>query len=236
MTDTTIIGLATLAASLGVFHTLIGPDHYLPFVMIARARNWSLARTNMLTFVCGLGHVLSSVVLGFVGIAFIALMEKVEWLEGARGSLAAWMVIAFGLVYMVWGLRQAFRHQTHTHDHIHADGEHHHHEHAHVGGHTHVHDSKTSITPWVLFIVFVFGPCEVLIPTLMVPAAEHNYGAVALIATVFGIATIATMLVTVSLATSGLKLIRLGRVERFSYVIAGAVIAGSGLAMKLLGL
>jgi nickel/cobalt transporter (NicO) family protein len=236
MTDTTIIGLVTLAAGLGVFHTLVGPDHYLPFVMIARARNWSLARTNALTFVCGLGHVLSSVVLGFVGIAFIALMGKIEWLEGARGSLAAWMVIAFGLVYMVWGVRQAIRNKTHTHGHHHVDGEEHLHEHAHVGGHTHVHDKKKSITPWVLFIIFIFGPCEVLIPTLMVPAAEHNYRAVALIATVFGIATIGTMLVTVTLATSGLKLIRLGRVERFSHIIAGAVIAGSGVAMKLLGL
>ena len=101
MTDTTVIGLAAGAASLGVVHALIGPDHYLPFVMIARARNWSLARTNMLTFVCGLGHVLSSVVLGFVGIAVVALMEKIEWLEGARGSLAAWMVIAFGLLTFV---------------------------------------------------------------------------------------------------------------------------------------
>ena len=236
MTETTIIGLAALAAGLGVFHTLIGPDHYLPFVMIARARNWSLARTNLLTFVCGLGHVLSSVVLGFVGIVAITWMERVEWLEGARGSLAAWMVIAFGLVYMVWGVRQAIRNKTHTHGHDHVDGDEHQHEHAHVGGHTHVHDSKKSITPWVLFIIFIFGPCEVLIPTLMVPAAEHNYRAVALIATVFGIATIGTMLLTVTLATSGLKLIRLGRVERFSHIIAGGIIAGSGVAMKLLGL
>ncbi len=228
--------LAVTAFGLGVFHTLIGPDHYVPFVMIAKARRWSLWRTNLLTLVCGVGHVLSSVVLGFLGIAAIVAMEKIEWLEGVRGNLAAWLVVAFGLVYMVWGVRQAIRNKTHTHGHGHVDGGQHLHEHAHVGGHTHVHAKTKSITPWVLFIVFIFGPCEVLIPTLMVPAANHNYGAVALIATVFGTATIGTMLLTVTLATSGLKLVRLGKAERFSHVIAGAVIAASGLAIQFLGM
>jgi nickel/cobalt transporter (NicO) family protein len=26
------------AASIGLFHTLMGPDHYLPFIVMARAR------------------------------------------------------------------------------------------------------------------------------------------------------------------------------------------------------
>jgi len=32
--------LAITAASLGFFHTLFGPDHYLPFIRMARARRW----------------------------------------------------------------------------------------------------------------------------------------------------------------------------------------------------
>jgi len=32
--------LTITAASLGLFHTLFGPDHYLPFIMMARARRW----------------------------------------------------------------------------------------------------------------------------------------------------------------------------------------------------
>ena len=236
MPEGTTFAFVAFAAGLGVFHTLIGPDHYLPFVMIARARNWSLWRTGVLTCICGLGHVLSSVALGFLGITAVVAMEKIAYLEGARGSLAAWMIIAIGLLYMVWGLRKAVRGKSHTHGHMHADGPAHRHEHAHFGGHTHVHAKGKSITPWVLFIVFVFGPCEVLIPTLMIPAAQHNYAAVALIATVFGIATIGTMLLMVILATHGLKLIRLGPMERYSHVIAGGVIAASGLAMKFLGL
>jgi nickel/cobalt exporter len=30
--------LTGLAAFLGFFHTLIGPDHYIPFIMMAAAR------------------------------------------------------------------------------------------------------------------------------------------------------------------------------------------------------
>ncbi|NIR37211.1 MAG: hypothetical protein GWN73_15615, partial [Actinobacteria bacterium] len=54
-----------LAAAVGVAvtHTALGPDHYLPFVMLARARKWSWARTLTVTGICGLGHVASSVLL-----------------------------------------------------------------------------------------------------------------------------------------------------------------------------
>jgi len=58
------------AASIGFFHTLLGPDHYLPFVMMSWARKWSAAKTLLITFVCAVGHIASSVVLGFVGVGF----------------------------------------------------------------------------------------------------------------------------------------------------------------------
>jgi len=33
------------AASIGFVHTILGPDHYVPFIMIGKARNWSMPRT-----------------------------------------------------------------------------------------------------------------------------------------------------------------------------------------------
>ena len=128
--------------------------------------------------------------------------------------------------------------KTHTHSHLHDAGDLHVHEHSHAGEHTHVHDQpgRKPITPWVLFVIFVFGPCEILIPMLMYPAAQHNYGAVALIATLFGLATIATMLTLVTLATLGIRRIRLGFAERYAHVLAGVMIAASGLAIQVLGL
>ncbi|MCG8377516.1 MAG: hypothetical protein MI702_13655, partial [Chlorobiales bacterium] len=54
--------LVISAASIGFFHTLFGPDHYLPFIMIGKARQWKISKILGLTVICGVGHILSSVV------------------------------------------------------------------------------------------------------------------------------------------------------------------------------
>ena len=61
--------LIITAASIGFFHTILGPDHYLPFIMMSWARKWSALKTFLITFLCGLGHIASSVVLGLIGVA-----------------------------------------------------------------------------------------------------------------------------------------------------------------------
>jgi hypothetical protein len=35
--------LAGAAAGIGFIHTVIGPDHYLPFIVMAKARKWTRA-------------------------------------------------------------------------------------------------------------------------------------------------------------------------------------------------
>ena len=131
--------LAGTAASLGFIHTLIGPDHYLPFIVIARARGWKLRKTLLVSFLAGLGHILSSVVLGFVGIALGIAVSKLEGVESARGEFAAWLLIGFGLAYFVWGLRRAIRNKPHRHLHAHLSDGTHEHEHTHGTEHCHPH-------------------------------------------------------------------------------------------------
>ena len=80
------------ALTLGLIHTITGPDHYLPFVAMAKTRNWSTVRTIWIVSICGLGHVLGSVALGFIGIAAGIFVEKLEFFEGVRGSLASWIL------------------------------------------------------------------------------------------------------------------------------------------------
>jgi len=227
------------AASLGFFHTLAGPDHYLPFIMMAWARKWSLRKTSLITFLCGLGHIASSVVLGLVGIAFGLVAKKLELFESARGSIAAWLLIAFGLVYMVWGIRRAYRNKPHTHSHVHFETGQHTHLHSHNDEHVHIHEeakAPVNITPWVLFTIFVFGPCEPLIPLLMYPAAEESLFGMLLVTAVFGITTISTMMVIVLFAVKGVHVVRFNKLERFTHAIAGGTILLCGLAIQFLGL
>ncbi len=225
--------LAGTAASIGFVHTVIGPDHYLPFIFMAKARKWSVFKTSWITVACGLGHVGSSILLGFVGIIFGVALGKLEMFEGFRGDLAAWAFVLFGLAYFIWGIRRAIINKPHHHVHYHADGTMHTHDHTHANSHNHEH--KKSITPWILFTIFVLGPCEPLIPILMYPAAESSLSGVILISSIFSVVTIATMLVIVLLITFGIGFVPLGKLERYTHAMAGAIVLLSGIAI-LLGL
>ena len=219
---------------------MLGPDHYLPFIAMARAGEWSRPKTILVTVLCGIGHVGSSVVLGLIGIAFGISLNKLELIESFRGDIVAWALIAFGLVYFVWGLKRALKGVPHSHAHVHLDGSSHDHVHGHSGGHTHVHTESaarsTRLTPWVLFTIFVFGPCEPLIPLLMFPAARASMSGTVMVAAIFGTITIATMLTVVLLGQAGLNFLPLGKLERYSHALAGFVIFASGAGIAFLGL
>jgi nickel/cobalt transporter (NicO) family protein len=238
-----LAALLLTAASIGLVHTLIGPDHYIPFIAMSQARRWSRRKTMLITFLCGIGHVLSSVVLGLVGLALGLAVARLEGVEATRGEIAAWMMIAFGLVYFFWGVRRAWRNKPHTHLHLHP-AQAHGHEHAHHHEHVHVHDEapapaapeKANITPWVLFTIFVFGPCEPLIPLLVYPAARLGAGSVALVSGVFAVTTIGTMLAVVGLGTLGLRLASWQGLERYMHAAAGAMIFLCGISIRFLGL
>lgn len=236
--DEKVIVLCITAAYLGVFHTLVGPDHYLPFIVMSRARNWSYYKTIWITFLCGLGHVGSSVILGMIGVGVGIAINDLGHIEDVRGGLAAWLMIAFGFAYMVWGIFRSRRDRPHQHYHLHSGGVTHAHLHTHVQDHEHMHKSEkiVNLTPWVLFTIFALGPCEVLIPQLMIPAAEVNYLGVVAVASVFSIATIATMIGVVLLLSFGVKKIRLGFLEKYMHALAGAAIFLSGCAIVFLGL
>jgi nickel/cobalt exporter len=229
--------LAGTAVTIGFIHTLVGPDHYLPFIVMGEARQWTIRKTMFITFLCGLGHVMSSIVLGFIGIAAGISLAKLQFMESFRGNIAAWLLIAFGLVYMLISIRSLYRKKKHVHTHHHANGTVHEHEHDHFSGHSHVHLSeRKNLTPWILFLIFVLGPCEPLIPLVMYPAAEHNISGVIMVSLLFSAVTITTMMSLVLAFRLGLSHINLRPVEKYVNVIAGATILVSGLAIQLLGL
>lgn len=228
---TVLVGSAALIASV---HTVIGPDHYLPFVALSKARQWSRRKTLWITAVCGIGHVAGSVVLGLIGIGAGITVRSLELFESQRGEIAAWLLVGFGLLYGAWGLRQAIRNKPHTHVHAHANGTCHAHTHSHHKEHAHPHgEGNRNITPWILFTIFVFGPCEPLIPLLMYPAAALNAGAVVLVAGVFALVTIGTMLGMVYLSCLGLGFVSTERIGRYGHAMAGATVFLCGLGIQI---
>lgn len=234
MTGNETFILVTTAASIAFFHTLLGPDHYLPFVMMARARKWTMLKTSWVTVACGVGHVLSSVILGTVGIVFAIAVFKLESIESLRGDFAAWLLIIFGLSYFVWGVHKLYRERA-GHSHLFGSQKHHYHNHDHGGSDNQAHSEKET-TPWLLFVIFVLGPCEPLIPLLMYPAARNSITDILYVIIVFGVVTILTMLGIVMASVKGLAQIKINTLDKYVHPISGLAIFLSGMAIIFLGL
>ncbi len=206
------------ALTIGVVHTIAGPDHYLPFVALSKSRNWSMVKTINIVILSGLAHVFSSVVIGFIGIAAGIGLSKIELFEGLRGNVAAWLLFSFGVAYTTWAIFRLIRRKGHVHRHLDEKND------------------KKQLTVWIIFLIFLFGPCEPLIPILMYPAAEHHYAAIGIIALVFAIATIGTMLISVLILLKGITLVKLSSLEKYQHVIAGFAIMLCGAGILFLGL
>ncbi len=237
--------LLATTATVALVHTLIGPDHYLPFIVLSRAEGWPMRKTMLWTFICGLGHVLSSILIGLLGATLGWALGSMETFEGARGQIAAYALIGFGLLYFSWGLWRGRR--GHAHVHLHADGSLHSHPHRHEGeavipGHEQVaheeapHLARHRHTAWTLFIIFVLGPCEPLIPLLLAPAASQSASGILAVALVFSVITISMMMLTVAIGVMGVRMLRFPTLERYAHAMAGFAIFTSGLLLQFLGL
>lgn len=225
------------AATLGVIHTLLGPDHYLPFIVLSKARGWTRTRTLWITFISGIGHVAGSVILGMLGIAMGISLSKLETIESSRGSIVGWMLIAFGVLYTLYGVYKYFKKGSHFHLPAFLRPRSIRHSDLHLSeGELKKEDDAGRMTPWILFLIFVFGPCEVLIPMLVYPAAQQSGWGVFLVALVFGIATVGTMLLVVMLGYQGLSLVRFKGREHQLHLLAGVVILAAGAGMQFMGL
>ncbi len=226
--DTLLNPLVLTAISLGFIHTLLGPDHYLPFVALSKSNNWSYKKTMLISSICGLAHCLSSVVIGMLGIVLGSLIGKVEAIESFRGDFASYLMISFGLIYFVWSIKKLKKNEKHSHVHGH-DDIFHSHEHNHQNEHVHKHQIVKRNLFWGIFLVFLFGPCEPLIPILMYPAAKSNTLLLLYVTFAFTLTTIITMLFSITFALKGLFFVKLSAIEKYSHTLASLTIVTCGV-------
>jgi sulfite exporter TauE/SafE len=222
----TAIGIASL-------HTVLGPDHYLPFIALSKAHNWSFGKTFMWVIICGCGHVWSSVLLGLGGALLGWNLSKISWLENVRGGMAGWALLLFGLLYCLWGLWRAWQNKSHKHFDTYQDGNIYVYEHKH--GQAVASAEKHKVTPWVMFIIFLLGPCEPMIPLLFVPAAKNSIAGMIILIAVYTLFTLITMLVMVLLGYYGLKLFKTEKLERYMHALGGLALFVSGAGILFMG-
>lgn len=225
--------LIITAIIIACLHTITGPDHYLPFIALSKARGWTFRKTLLWTIICGCGHVWSSVLLGLGGAAIGWSLSKVSWLESIRGGIAGWVLLIFGLIYGSWGLLRAYRNQPHRHFDTYEDGSIYVYEHRH--GEAVVPNERYKVTPWIMFIIFVLGPCEPMIPLLYFPAAQHSWYAMALLIVVYTIFTLLTMILMVLFGYYGMAFLKTEKLERYMHALGGLAIFICGAGMVFIG-
>ena len=202
------------AVSVAFFHAL-APDHWLPFTALAKSSRWSMGKLVGIATLAGIGHVASSLLLGFIGLWAGLAIHHLQGAEAWRGSVGVWLLIGFGVAYALWG----FKHAQHPHPHISVEEA------------VKVYAVRRM---WMLFAILVFGPCEPLIP-LMFVASRHGLPMVWAMSAAFSVVTVAMVVGQSCLSYAGLRLIQAPWMERYAHALAGVVIVLTAIAVMLLG-
>jgi len=114
--DYSSAGFWTLMATTFILATThsVSPDHWFPFVMVGRAKNWRISRVLLLAGIAGAGHTGTSVLIGLAGVFAKkgAARNIAECLENAT----PWLLMIFGFGYAAYAL---YRHRFGLHGHSH---------------------------------------------------------------------------------------------------------------------
>lgn len=225
--------LIVAAITIACLHTVTGPDHYIPFIALSKSRGWSFSKTIFWTIFCGCGHVWSSVLMGLGGAAIGWSLSKIHWMESVRGGLAGWCMLLFGLFYGAWGLYRAKKKKPHKHFDMYADGSMYVYEHKH--GEAVKPTDRHKVTPWVMFIIFLLGPCEPMIPLLYFPAAKNSLWGMGILIVIYTVCTLLTMVIMVVLGYYGIAFVKTEKLERHMHSIAGLTVFICGAGMIFMG-
>jgi nickel/cobalt exporter len=196
--------LVAAAITVGSIHT-VAPDHWMPFAVLARAERWSAKRTAIVTALCGLGHVTTSVALGVLAVTFGR--ELLETFGRRLDRVAGLLLVGFGVAYAIWALHRRMRDRAHAHAHSHRP-----------------------LTAWSLFLLFSADPCVAVIPLIFVAAPLGWLRTLAVVAA-YELATIATMVVLVLPARAAMHTIRAAWADEWGDALAGGVVACVGIAV-----
>ena len=226
-----LITLSLSAASISFLHTASGPDHYLPFVVLSRSKGWTITKTLFWTTLCGFGHIISSLLVGAIGLFLGWQLANVSWFQQLRGNYAGWGLLLFGIVYLVYGIYKAITNRPHKHFDV-FGSEVYVYEHRH--GEVIYPKQRTRVTPLILFAIFVMGPSEPLLPLLFYSGSRHSTMEIFLLISVFAITTVLTMITMVLIGTYGYSFFRTDQIERYVHAIGGAVISACGIGMVFL--
>ena len=206
MTSTLFASIAATGFAVAFLHAAL-PTHWLPFVLVGRARKWPTGKILGVTLLAGLGHVALTVGLGVLVVAAgLAIQPRLggffHWGVGA-------LMAGFGLFYLVRGR----------------------HAHAQDAPQRRYGSDRAAIT--ALVVLLTLSPCEAFLPYYLA-GMEHGVVGFAALSAVLLAATAGGMLLFTGLSLAGFTRLRLERLERYESTILGVALVVIGGAVAFL--
>ncbi len=251
MTETLGILVGTTVAT-AALHTLI-PDHWLPFVLVARSEGWDARKTATLTAAAAALHVAVSIALGLSAHFLARGAEAAAGIGESIERLSAALLALFGLLYAGWFLiRGGHQHSFGMHPHHRPDPH-------HGVGSPHPHDltpggpaaaapggaggerRSPSSAPeggrgraLALAAIVGFNPCVLVIPYIYL-AGTMGIAALILVGVSFAVSTVACMVGVALLGLRGTARLESPFLIRYGEAVSGGLIAVTGLVVYFAG-
>jgi hypothetical protein len=204
MSSAFLLTLTATGFSVAALHAAI-PTHWLPFVMIGRARGWSRRQTLAALALAGGGHILATTALGVA-------LARFGWEINERYDAAFHWVVAGLLVGL--GAWLAFR-APHGHGCAHCEGR------------KHIPEATDRAALWGLFLTLTLSPCELFLPVYLT-AAPYGWPGIVWLSAVLAVATLTGMLTLTWLTLHGTA--RLRWLDRLDSRVLGGLLVLLGVA------
>ena len=188
---------------ISVLHAVI-PNHWLPVLAIGKKEGWSLGETSRITFLAGIAHVVSTVIIGLL-LGLIG-SELTEHIEHFTHIIAPCVLVLIGLYFV----RQ---HYTHHHFHLQKEQI----------------QKKTKKSIILALVVAMFlSPC-MEIEAYFLLAGSKSWYLLAAIAAMYSFITIAGMLIWIRIVYKGLLKLNWHKWEHNAGIITGLVLIATGI-------
>ena len=237
MNSAVLATIATTGFTVAFFHAVI-PTHWLPFVLVSRARGWSRGKTLAVSAFAGLGHVALTSLLGLV-IAWFGFK-----LDERVGRLFPWIaggvLLAIGLFYLwrQWSGRGVLHHHPSGSHHQASEECGHEHEHSHWDDElkdSHLVSKKAG--DWAaisgLFMMLTLSPCEGFLPVYL-SGVQFGWRGFFVLSLILALGTLGGMLVFTWLTLVGLANVPVQKFERYEAAMLGTMFCLLGILLIVL--
>ena len=195
---------------LSLIHALI-PHHWIPIIAISKTEHWTTRESIFATFVTGLSHMVSTIVIGIiVGFVGIKLSESYS---SITSIVAPTILLVIGTIYLILDLRST----------------HHHKHHFDVNDEAIINKkSKTAILTSLSIAMFL-TPC-IEIEAYYFQAANFGWAGIFVVSAVYLVMTLLFMFALVYLGLKGVNKLNLSFLEHHAKRITGIILILLGIA------